>query len=229
MNELLQIGIFPVVLTLAAYRICQLIQKKIPLFSPILGGAALVLLVLWLTKLPISQYKQGTNLIYWLMTPATVSLAIPMYEHFKTLRRNFPVILVSVITGLAVCVGMILLFGLVCRYDAALTISLLPKSVTTAIGVPLSELSGGLPSVTTAVIALTGNLAAIIGPVLCKWLKLTDPVAQGVAFGTSGHVVGTTKAAELGDLQAAAGSLSLITAGILTAVFFPLLAKLAGG
>lgn len=226
MNELLHIGIFPVVLTLAAYRVCLLIHKKVPLFSPILGGAGLVLLVLWITRLPISDYKQGTNLIYWLMTPATVSLAIPMYEHFRTLRRNFPVILVSVVTGLTVCVGMIFLFALIFRFDAALTVSLLPKSVTTAIGVPLSELSGGLPSVTTAAIALTGNLAAIIGPMLCKWLKLTDPVAQGVAFGTSGHVVGTTKAAELGDLPAAAGSLSLITAGILTAVVFPLLVRL---
>ncbi len=228
MSELLQIGIIPVVLTLLAYWVGHTLQKKLKLaiLSPIVVGAILVLLFLWATGLPMEQYQQGMHMISWLLTPATVCLAIPMYEHFQTLRRNFPVILISVVAGSAACIVMVFGFALVFGFDRALTVSVLPKSVTTAIGVPLSELSGGISAVTTAAIALTGNLAAIIGPMLCKLFRLTDPVAQGVAYGTSGHVVGTSKAAELGDLQAAAGSLSLVTAGILTAIAFPLLTKL---
>jgi putative effector of murein hydrolase len=167
------------------------------------------------------------KLVSWLLTPATVCLAIPMYEHFQTLRRSFPAVLVGVMAGSASCIVTVLLGAAIFRFDRALTVSLLPKSVTTAIGVPLSQLSGGLGAVTTAAIAITGNLAAIIGPALCKVFRLTDEVALGVAYGTSGHVVGTSKASELGDLPAAAGSLSLVIAGILTAIVFPLLTRFA--
>lgn len=227
-NELLYIGILPLVLTLGAYRFAVWLRQKtkLAILSPIVVGAILVLLVLWGIGMPQEDYQSGMRLISWLLTPATVCLAIPMYEHLQTLRRSFPAVLISVAAGSASCMITVLLFALVFHFDRALTVSVLPKSVTTAIGVPLSELSGGLGAVTTAAIAITGNLAAIIGPVLCKWFRLTDPVAQGVAFGTSGHVVGTSKAAELGDLPAAAGSLSLVIAGILTAVIFPVLMRL---
>lgn len=227
-NELLYIGILPLVLTLAAYRFALWLRKitKLAILSPIVVAAALVLLALWGTGIPQEDYQSGMKLISWLLTPATVCLAIPMYEHLQTLRRSFPTILLSVVAGSLSCLVTVLLFSLVFSFDRALTVSLLPKSVTTAIGVPLSELSGGLGAVTTAAIAITGNLAAIIGPLLCKLFRLTDPVAQGVAYGTSGHVVGTSKAAELGDLPAAAGSLSLVIAGILTAVIFPWLTAL---
>lgn len=226
-NELLYIGILPLVLTLAAYRFAVWLRQKLKLaiLSPIVVGAALVLLVLWATGMPQEDYQEGMKLISWLLTPATVCLAIPMYEHLQTLRRSFPAVLLSVAVGSASCIVTVLLFALVFHFDRALTVSLLPKSVTTAIGVPLSELTGGLGAVTTAAIAITGNLAAIIGPPLCKCFRLTDPVAQGVAYGTAGHVVGTSKASELGDLPAAAGSLSLVIAGILTAVIFPLLVR----
>ena len=228
MSELLSIPLLPVGLTVLAYWIGHSLQKelKLSILSPIVVGAGLVLLTLWATGLPMEKYQQGMKYIDWLLTPATVCLAVPMYEHFQTLRKNFPVVLVSVFSGCAVCIMMIFGFGLLFGFDGALTVSLLPKSVTTAIGVSLSQLNGGIPPVTTAAIALTGNLAAIIGPALCKLFRLTDPVAQGVAFGTSGHVVGTSKASELGDLQAAAGSLSLVTAGVLTAIIFPWLARL---
>lgn len=230
MNELLQIGILSLVLTLAAYRLAVWLRQKLKLaiLSPVVVGAVLVLLALWTIRLPQKDYQEGMKLISWLLTPATVCLAIPMYEHLQTLRRSFPAVLVSVIAGSASCIVTILLFAPVFGFERELTVSLLPKSVTTAIGVPLSQLSGGLGAVTTAAIAITGNLAAIIGPVLCKLFRLTDPVAQGVAYGTSGHVVGTSKASELGDLPAAAGSLSLVIAGVLTAIVFPLITRLIG-
>ena len=230
MNDLLKIGILPLVLTLACYRLAVWLKQKtkLSILSPVVVGAILVLLALWAIGLPQEQYQKGMDLIGWLLTPATVCLAIPMYEHLQTLGRSFPAVLLSVIAGSASCIITVLLLAPVFGFDRALTVSILPKSVTTAIGVPLSQLSGGLGAVTTAAIAITGNLAAIIGPVLCKIFRLTDPVAQGVAYGTSGHVVGTSKASELGDLPAAAGSLSLVIAGILTAIVFPLLTRFAG-
>lgn len=230
MNELLSIGIFPLVLTLAAYRFAVWLRQKtkLAILSPIVVGAALVLFALWGVGMSQEDYQSGMKLIGWLLTPATVCLAIPMYEHLQTLRKSFPAVLLSVAAGSLSCIITILLCAWLLDFDRSLTVSLLPKSVTTAIGVPLSELSGGLGSVTTAAIAITGNLAAIIGPFLCKVFRLTDPVAQGVAFGTSGHVVGTSKASELGDLPAAAGSLSLVIAGILTAILFPLLTRFIG-
>lgn len=227
MHDFLKIGILPLVLTLTCYRLAVWLRKKtgLAILSPVVVGAILVLLTLWAIGMPQDQYQQRMDLIDWLLTPATVCLAIPMYEHFQTLRRSFPAVLLSVIAGSASCIVTVLLLSPVFGFDRVLTVSILPKSVTTAIGVPLSQLSGGIGSITTAAIAITGNLAAIIGPVLCKLFRLTDPVAQGVAYGTSGHVVGTSKAAELGDLPAAAGSLSLVIAGILTALIFPLLTR----
>lgn len=227
MSELLSIGILPLVLTLCAYQLVAWLRKKLKLaiLSPVVVGAIVVLLALWALRIPQAEYQSGMKLVSWLLTPATVCLAIPMYEHLQTLRRSFPAVVLSVIAGSASCILVILLVAPIIGFDRTLTVSLLPKSVTTAIGVPLSELSGGLGAVTTAAIAITGNLAAIIGPLLCKLFRLADPVAQGVAYGTAGHVVGTSKASELGDLPAAAGSLSLVIAGILTALIFPLLVR----
>ena len=229
MSELLSIPLLPVGLTLLAYWMGHSLRQKLKLsiLSPIVVGALLVLLALWATGLPMSEYQKGMKYIDWLLTPATVCLAVPMYEHFRTLRKNFPVVLVSVFSGCAVCILMVFGFAALFGFEGALTVSLLPKSVTTAIGVSLSQLNGGIAPVTTAAIAITGNLAGIIGPLLCRLFRLTDPVAQGVAFGTAGHLVGTSRASELGALQAAAGSLSLVTAGILTAIVFPWLARLA--
>ena len=228
MQQLLQISILPVVLTLLAFRAGSWIQQKTksPLCNPILIAVILVLAFLGVSGMELKTYQSGATFLSWLMTPATVCLAISMYEQFQALRKNTPVILVGVAAGAVSCLMMVLGLSLLFGFDRELTASLLPKSVTSAIGVPLSQLSGGLSAVTTAAIAITGNLAAIIGPMLCKLFRLTDPVAQGVAYGTSGHVVGTSKASELGDLPAAAGSLSLVIAGILTAIIFPLLTKL---
>ena len=159
------------------------------------------------------------------MTPATVCLAIPMYEHFQTLRKNLPAIAVGVAAGAISCLAFLLMAGMALGFDRELIISLLPKSVTTAIAVPLSQLSGGIASITTAAIVLTGISANILGSFFCKLFRLTDPVAQGVGFGTAGHVIGTARANELSPLTGAVSSLSLVVAGLLTAVVMPILIR----
>ena len=227
MTDLLSIGILPVALTLTAFLLGQKIQQKLrsPLLNPILVSVVLVLVFLSVTGLPVSDYKAGMNSLSWLLTPATICLAVPMYEQFQILKKNLPMILAGVAAGAVSCLVMVILFGALVGFEPVLTISLLPKSITTAIGVVLSEMMGGMTGVTTAAIVFTGIFASIMGPAFCRIFRLTDPVAQGVAFGTAGHVIGTSKANELNPLTGAVSSLSLVVAGLLTAVVLPLLSS----
>lgn len=227
-TELLGISILPVVLTLLAYRAGAFLQQKTksPLCNPILIGVILVLGFLGLTGMELKTYQAGASFLSWLMTPATVCLAISMYEQYQVLRKNTPVILAGVAAGAVSCLAMVLALSLLFGFDRELTVSLLPKSVTTAIGVPLSQMAGGMTPITTAAIILTGITASVLGPTLCRLFRLTDEVARGAAFGTAGHVIGTAKATEMGKLTGAVSSLSLVVAGLLTAVVLPILANI---
>ena len=227
MTDLLSISILPVLLTLLAFRLGQFIQAKTksPICNPILVAVILVLVFLKISGMELASYQAGASMLSWLMTPATVCLAISMYEQFQVLRKNTPVILAGVAAGAASCLILVPLFGLLAGFDRMLTLSLMPKSVTTAIGVPLAQMVGGMTPVTTAAIILTGITASILGPWLCKLFRLTDDISRGVAFGTAGHVIGTAKANELSKLTGAVSSLSLVVAGLLTAILFPLVAS----
>jgi predicted murein hydrolase (TIGR00659 family) len=224
MTELLAISVLPVSLTLIAFLAGQKLQKKFrsPLLNPILISVILVLIFLALTGLPVADYKAGMGTLSWLLTPATICLAVPMYEQFQILKKNLPMILAGVAAGAVSCLIMVAGFGILVNFESILTISLMPKSITTAIGVALSEMMGGMPGVTTAAIVFTGIFASIMGPAFCRLFRLTDEVARGVAFGTAGHVIGTAKASELSELIGAVSSLSLVVAGLLTAVLFPI-------
>ena len=227
MNQLLSIGILPVVLTLFAYQIGLQCQKKwkTPLFNPILIGMLLVILFLSLTGMERKSYQEGTKYLSWLMTPATISLAIPMYEQFQALRKNLKAIAIGVAAGTVSCLGMVLALSLIFGYDQSLTISLLPKGITTAIGMTLAELYGGTSSIATLAIVITGILGNMFGTYFCKWFGITQEIAQGVAFGTSSHVIGTAKANELSTLTGAVSSLSLVVSGLLTALVFPIMPR----
>ena len=225
MAELLSIGILPVVLTLFAYQLGVLCQKKfkLPIFNPILIGMIIVIVTLKVTGLGTGEYQQGVKLMSWLMTPATVCLAIPMYEQIQALRKNLKAILVGVAAGALSCLAVLLVTCLVLHFDRNLTVSLLPKGITAAIGVSLTELFGGTPSITTLGISVTGIGGNMFGVAFCKLFRITDPIAQGVAFGTGAHVIGTAKANELSPLTGAVSSLSLVVAGLLTALLFPVI------
>ena len=223
MDELLQIGLFPVALTLLTYQGAVWLQKKLrsSFCNPILVSVVLVLLVLSLTGYENGTYQEGMKQLSWLITPATVCLAIPMYEQLAILKKNWQAILAGITAGAAASLMMVLLFCLAVGFDRELTISLLPKSVTSAIGVPLSQLSGGIGAITTPAIILTGIIANVLSEPLFRLLNITDPIARGVAMGTSGHVIATSKANELDPLTGAVSSLSLVVAGLLTSVLFP--------
>ena len=218
------LSLFSVVLTLGAFQVGLWCQKKwkSPLCNPIVIAVLLIVIFLLITGLPNENYQTGAGLFGWLLTPATVCLALPLHRQVKILRKNLTAILAGVIAGAVsslVCVlGLCLLLGL----DRATTVSLLPKSITTAMGIVLSDLSGGIQPLTAAVIVVTGILGSLLSPLLFRIFRLKDPISQGVALGTASHVIGTSRANELGELQGAVSSLSLAVAGIVTAVLFPL-------
>ncbi|MBQ6719859.1 MAG: LrgB family protein [Oscillospiraceae bacterium] len=228
MADLLSIGILPVALTLVFFLLGQKLQQKLrsPLLNPILIAVILVLLFLQVSGVSVKTYQAGMSSLSWLLTPATICLAVPMYEQFQLLKKNLWAIAAGVTAGAVSCLVMILLFGMLAGFESVLTVSLLPKSITTAIGVVLSEMSGGMPGVTTAAIVFTGIFANVMGPAFCKLFRLTDPIAQGVALGTSGHVIGTTRANEISPLAGAVSSLSLVVASLLTAVILPVFVSL---
>ena len=228
MNSLLQIGIFPVVLTLCAYQIGLICQRKFrsPVCNPILIAVGIVLIFMAVTGLDNKDYQSGATAISWLITPATVCLAIPMYEQYQILRKNMKAIAAGIVSGALSCLVIVLLFAAAAGFDRSLTVSMLPKSVTSAIGVPLSELSGGIGSITTAAIIFSGIIANSLSTLLFRLFRVNDAVARGVALGTAGHVIATAKANELSPLTGAVSSLSLVIAGLLTAAVFPLLVRL---
>jgi len=225
MDKFLAIPALPVVITLAGYWLGTVCQKKwkSPLLNPILIGMGVVVIFLLTTGMDTGVYAAGTEKLSWLMTPATISLAIPMYEQFRILRKDLRAIAAGVAAGAVTCVLVLMVCGLLLKLDRTILVSVMPKSVTAAIGVPLCELFGGIGAVTTAAIAITGIGTNMFGVTFCRWFRISDPIAQGVAFGTGGHVIGTAKASQISPLVGAVSSLSLVVAGLLTALLFPVL------
>ena len=225
MTEVLtSIGIWAVVLTLGLYQLGLWLQKKtgVALCNPILIAAAAVILLLVGLDIPNAAYQEGMQAVSWLLTPSTVCLAIPLYTQLEALKGNLKAIALGILAGTAVSVGMILglsaLFGL----DGILAITLLPKSVTSAMAIALSETGGGIVALTAAAVIVTGVFGNMAGPFLCRIFRITDPIAQGVAYGTAAHVIGTARARQHSEVAGAVSSLSLVVAGILTAVIFPI-------
>ena len=221
-------ALFPVLLTVGTYQFGLWCQKKskTPLCNPVLISALLIIGVLLLSGVSNENYQAGAAWFTWLLTPATVCLALPLYNQLKILKDHLWAVLAGIAAGSAACFVMVFLLCRVFHTSDVITISMLPKSVTTAIGMVLSEQSGGIGALSAASICVTGIVGSLFGNGICKLLRITDPVAQGVAFGTSSHVLGTSRATELGEIQGAVSSLSLAVAGVLTAVVFPLLVKL---
>lgn len=225
MTQLRAIPILPLVLTLAAFHVGSLCQKKfkISACNPILIGAVLVIVTMKLIGLTDSTYQWGMKNLSWLLTPATVCLAIPMYEQLQILKKNLKAVVVGIAAGVVSCLSVLLICSILLGFSRNLTVSLLPKGITTAIGVSLTEMMDGTPSITTLGILVTGICGNMFGKQFCKWFGITNEIAQGVAFGTGAHVIGTAKANEISPLCGAVSSLSLVVAGLMTALLFPVL------
>ncbi|NLJ95206.1 MAG: LrgB family protein [Clostridiaceae bacterium] len=225
MNEILsQTSLFAIFLTLCAFELGRWLQKKTKLsvLNPILTSAIMIIVFLLITGVDNSVYQEGAKTFSWMLTPATVCLAVPLYEEVQILKKNIPAIIAGVAAGTVSSLGFIALMSWLMELDHSLYVSLLPKSITSAMAVVLSEQMGGLASITTMIIVVTGILGSVLGPIFCKIFRLNDDISAGVAYGTSAHVIGTSKAAQISELMGAVSSLSLVVAGILTALIFPL-------
>ena len=161
-------------------------------------------------------YQSGAKYISYLLTPATICLAIPLYKQFELLKRNRRAVMAGILSGVVTSLCAILVLAVLFRLDHQAYVTLLPKSITTAIGMDVSAQLGGQVSITVAVILLTGIFGNICAETVFRLTRITDPIAKGVAIGTSAHAVGTAKALELGQVEGAMSSLSIAVAGILT-------------
>lgn len=211
---------FGLLLSLGAYGLGLLLQRrwKLPIFNPLLVAIVVVAVVLLLLDLDYGSYSQGANLLNYLLTPATVCLAVPLYEQFSLLRRHGKAVLLGIAAGVLASLVTILALAWLFSLDHSAYVTLLPKSITTAIGIGVSEELGGHVSLTVVVIIITGVLGNIFAEGVCKVFRITEPVAAGVAIGTSTHAVGTARAMEMGEIQGAMSSLSIVVAGLLTVV-----------
>ena len=218
---------FCVALTLIAFCAASALQKKwkLAIFNPILLSAAAVIVVLKVLDIPNETYQAGCQILSFLLTPATICLSISFYEQFQNLKKHLLAVSTGVVAGTVASIGAVWALSRIFDLDSSLLVSMLPKSVTTAIGVALSTELGGVAAITTAAIIITGIFGNIIGPSLCRLFRLDDPVAQGAAFGTSAHVIGTTRAMEMNTLAGAVSSLSLTLAGIVTCIMMSVLAQ----
>lgn len=225
MELLLDFPILPLVFTIFTYQLGLYLQNKTksPLFNPLLVSIVLVIGAILLTGYPNEAYQAGMERVSWLITPATICMAVPLYQQLQILRKNWKAILAGICAGTLASLFFVLIMCRLLGFDDVLTASLLPKSITTAMGSALSAQTGGDEAITTAVIAITGILGNMLCVPLCKLFKITHPIAQGVALGTSAHVMGTAKARELSELTGAVSSLSLTVAGIFTAIIYPLI------
>lgn len=216
---------FAVALTVTAFCIGAACQKKWKkaVFNPILIGAGLVMLALYALDVPVDVYQQGCKALSFLTTPATICLAIGCYEQLQRLKKHLPAILLGVTGGTLASLLSVWLLSQAFGFSQELTVSLLPKSVTSAIGVVLSQQAGGVGALTTAVIIITGILGNVFGPLLAKLFRLDDPISQGVSYGTAAHVIGTSRATEISALTGAVSSLSLTLAGLITTVLLSFL------
>ena len=212
--------IFGVFLSLAAYAAGLFIKNKfkLALFNPLLIAIIIVVFVLKISGVKYAAYNEGARFISYLLTPATVCLSVPLYRQLGILKKNFKAIIAGIIAGVVSSMGSVLgmsvLFGLTHKQY----VTLLPKSITTAIGMGVSEELGGIVAITTTVIIITGVIGNIIAEPVCKFFHITDPVAKGIGIGSSAHAVGTTKAFELGETEGAMSSLSIAVSGLVTVV-----------
>ena len=218
---------FCVALTLVAFCAASALQKKwrLAILNPIVLSSAVVIAVLKILDIPNETYQAGCQILTFLLTPATICLSISFYEQFQNLKKHLAAVAAGVAAGTVASVGAVWALSRLFGLDRALLASMLPKSVTTAIGVALSSELGGIAAITTAAIIITGIFGNIIGPALCRLFRLDDPVAQGAAFGTAAHVIGTTRAMEMNALAGAVSSLALTLAGIITCILMSFLAQ----
>lgn len=221
MNEFFQEAVYAgVLVSLICYFFGVWIKNKTGLgfLNPLLIAIVLTILFLVVGHVDYSSYYTGAKYLSYLLTPATICLAVPLYEQLEQLKKYPLAILLGIASGVLTSMSCVLVLSLLFHLDHATYVTLLPKSITTAIGMGVSEEMGGYPSITAAVIIITGVLGNILAELVCKVFRITHPVAKGIGIGSASHAIGTTKAMELGPVEGAMSSLSIVVSGLMTVV-----------
>ena len=229
MNEILSESVyFGFVATLGAYMLGSWLRKKtgIAVLNPLLTASLLIIAVLLAGRIDYEVYNEGAQYVSYLLTPATVCLAIPLYRQLRLLRENLAAVAGGIAAGVAASAASIFVLSMLFGLSHEHYVTLLPKSITTAIGMGVSEEAGGVVTLTVVSIILTGILGNVAAEFLFRVFKIQSPIARGLSLGTSAHAIGTAKALELGEVEGAMSSLAIAVAGLLTVVVVPLVSGL---
>jgi predicted murein hydrolase (TIGR00659 family) len=209
---------FGAVISVVGYMIGIFCKKKLSVLNPLLISIIFVILVIKIFNIDYETYNSGAKYISYLLTPATVCLAIPLYRQINVLKSHAKEVFIGIFAGVMASMGSILLLSYLFGLTHEQYVTLLPKSITTAIGMGVSEELGGVQTITVAVIIVTGVIGNVIAQAVLKVFRIKEPVAKGLAIGTASHAIGTTKALEIGEIEGAMSSLSVAVAGLMTVV-----------
>ena len=220
-EEIIFNPLFSLVLILASYIFAGFLQKKtkLSILNPLLVSVLIIIGVLLIFDIPLSAFNEGGDIVTMFLAPVTALLALSIYRQRELVKKNFVAILVGTIVGAIVSIGSIIVLANILGLDDRLTSSLIPKSVTTPIALAVSETLGGIPGITVCALILSGLFGNILAPILIKLLRLNDPVAAGIAIGSSSHALGTVTALELGEDIGAISSIAIPFSGIITVIF----------
>jgi predicted murein hydrolase (TIGR00659 family) len=216
-------------LTLAAYQAGMWIYERMgrnPLFNPVLFAIVALIAILTVTGTDYRTYFDGAQFVHFLLGPATVALAVPLYRHLAEVRRSLLAVVVSLAAGSVTAIGSAVGIGWLLGASHETLLSLAPKSVTTPIAMGISEQIGGLPSLTATLVILTGITGAVFATWTLNLLRLSDWRARGFATGVAAHGMGTARAFQVNETAGAFASLAMGLNGVATAVLVPLLIHL---
>ena len=227
MNAIINSPLFGILLSLVAFEIGVSVSKKwkYSFLNPLLIANILIVGFLLATGISLESYNVGGNYISVLLSPATVVLAVPLYNQISKLKKFWKPILAGIFAGSLTSIFCVIFFSKVLGLSKVLMLSLLPKSITIPMGSVVSAQIGGIPPVTIIAITVTGITGAVAAPAICKLCRIKHKVAQGVAIGTASHALGTTRAMEMGEIQGAMSSLSIGVAGLFTAIVAPIIIR----
>lgn len=219
---------FGMFISVAAYLIGIWLKKKLgwAVLNPLLVAILLVIAFLKISGISYDDYSRGADYISYFLTPATVCLAIPLYKQLELLKKNFTAVIAAITAGVAGSVLSVFAMSVLFKLKHVHYVSLLPKSITTAIGMGVSEEAGGIVTLTVVSIIITGILGNIVADMWFKLIGISHPIAKGLALGTAAHAIGTAKALEMGEIEGAMSSLSIAVAGLMTVVVVPLVSGL---
>ncbi len=211
---------FGVTVSLIGYGAGIMLKKKFKyaFLNPLLISIIFVIGVVLLCGVDYESYENSAQYLSYLLTPATVCLAVPLYQQMTLLKKNLAAVACGILAGVLASLGSVLLLAFLFGLEHDVYVTLLPKSITTAIGMGVSEELGGLVTITVAVIIVTGVIGNVIGEAVCKLFRIYEPIAKGLALGTSAHAIGTAKALEMGEVEGAMSSLAIAVAGLLTVI-----------